>query len=211
MTQILFERKTSDDILIDAAKDALNDGGIIVIPSDTIPGIGCRADNLEAIERLFELKDRPENLPLPVILADSEDIEKFSEHLPPLFYKLTEQFWPGALTSIVKSNGRINKLVGGGLDTLGFRVPNHNLLRGVVRAIECPLALTSANPHGVSPSGEHPNLLKWWNHKIDLLILGKSTVPRAPSCVVDLTADPCSILREGPIDMDLLASLLNNA
>jgi L-threonylcarbamoyladenylate synthase len=209
MTKILFERKTDDDQLIDEAKAVLNAGGIAVIPSDTIPGIGCRVDKHNALVKLFELKERPESLPVPVIVAEPDDVKKYARHIPPVFYKLTETFWPGALTLIVKSNGKIEKLVGGGLDTLGFRVPAYNLLRGLVRAIRCPLALTSANPHGLSPSADHPDLLKWWNHKVDLLILGRSTVPRSPSAVVDLTTEPCTILREGPIEMELLKDLLN--
>ncbi|HDS30907.1 MAG TPA: translation factor Sua5, partial [Firmicutes bacterium] len=80
-----------------------------------------------------------------------------------------------------------------------------------VKAIKCPLALTSANPHGLSPSGDHPDLLKWWNHKVELIILGRYTIPRAPSAVIDLTREPSTILREGPIDMGLLKDLLNGS
>ncbi|HDS29563.1 MAG TPA: threonylcarbamoyl-AMP synthase, partial [Firmicutes bacterium] len=134
MTTILFERKTDDDQLINEAKSVFNAGGIAVIPSDTIPGIGCRVDKHDALLKLFQLKDRPESLPIPVIVAEPEDVERYAKNIPPVFYKLTATFWPGALTLILKSNGKIDKLVGGGLDTIGFRVPAYSLLRGIVKA-----------------------------------------------------------------------------
>ncbi len=208
MSTILFERKLADDILIEEVREVLNAGGIAVLPSDTIPGIGCRADSHDTILELFKLKGRPLTLPIPVILADSEQIKRYAVDLPQLFHDLTAQFWPGALTTVVRSNGKIPKVVGGGRDTIGFRVPAYDLLRGIVRAIGCPLVLTSANPHKVPPSALHPNLLSWWNHKVNLIILGRSTVPHRPSTVVDLSTEPPSIVRDGPTDMELLNSII---
>lgn len=207
MTKVLFERKTADAALIEEARQALAAGGIVVIPTDTIPGIGCRIRDLKAIKRVFELKGRPENLPIPVILADTEDIKRYCDNPPPLFSALAERYWPGQLTMVVRSNGLINRRVGGGLDTIGFRVPDSDLVRAIVRAIRCPLALTSANPHDEAPSAMHPKLLAWWNHRVDLLVLGRSTVPRAPSAVVDLTVDPPTILREGIVDPEELKAM----
>jgi L-threonylcarbamoyladenylate synthase len=208
MTKILFERKTGDDLLIEEARQALEAGGIVVIPTDTIPGIGCRVNDLKAVKRLFELKERPDNLPIPVILGETREIGRYCENPPPLFAPLAERYWPGQLTIIVRSNGRIPKRIGGGLDTIGFRVPESEMVRGIVKAIRCPLALTSANPHLETPSALHPKLLAWWNHKVELLILGRSTVPRPPSAVVDISRDPPAILREGIIDTEELRRIL---
>ena len=208
MTEIIFERKLAEEQIIELARDVLVSGGIIVIPTDTIPGIGCIADNNEGIDKLFALKDRPLNLALPVIIADSKDVENYTEVIPPTFYKLTDRYWPGPLTVILKSNGAIDKKVGGGKDTLGFRIPDNPLIRGLIRMMRKPLALTSANPHNVSPSAVHQKLLSWWKNEVDLIVLGKSTAPRIPSAVVDLVSEPPKILREGIIPtMDLESNL----
>jgi L-threonylcarbamoyladenylate synthase len=208
MSEILFERKVADDVIIEKAREVLAVGGIIVIPTDTIPGIGCLANNHDAVRKLFVLKDRPENLPIPVIIADTTDIQKYAKVVPKTFYKLSDRYWPGPLTIILESNKKIDKLVGGGLSTIGFRVPDNPLLRSIVREVGAPLALTSANPHNLAPSGEHQKLLTWWKNEVELIVLGKSTVSGVASAVVDLTATPPGILREGIINTEELEALL---
>ncbi|MCK4720101.1 Sua5/YciO/YrdC/YwlC family protein, partial [bacterium] len=128
--------------------------------------------------------------------------------IPPAFYKLTDRYWPGSVTVILKSNGVIDCSVGGGKDTLGFRIPDNPLIRGLIRKMGEPLALTSANPHNVLPSAVHQKLLTWWKNEVDLIILGRSTAPRIPSAVVDLVSDPPKILREGIIQTMELESHL---
>jgi L-threonylcarbamoyladenylate synthase len=208
MTEILFERKLAEEQIIDIGWEILKNGGIIVIPTDTIPGIGCAADNREAVKKIFDLKERPENLALPVIIADSKDVEKYVVTIPYTFYKLTDRFWPGPLTVILQSNGIIDKLVGGGKDTLGFRIPDSPLIRGLIRKLGKPLALTSANPHNLAPSAVHQKLLSWWRNEVDLVVLGRSTAPRVPSAVIDLVSVPPKILREGIIPTMELEALL---
>jgi L-threonylcarbamoyladenylate synthase len=208
MTEIIFERKLAEEQVIEKAEAILEGGGIIVIPTDTIPGIGCLASNCDAVLKVFELKERPANLALPVIIADSKDVEKYTKYIPPAFYKLTDRYWPGPVTVILKSNGVIDCSVGGGKDTLGFRIPDNPLIRGLIRKMGVPLALTSANPHNVLPSAVHQKLLTWWKNEVDLIILGRSTAPRIPSAVVDLVSDPPKILREGIIQTMELESHL---
>ena len=207
-TRIFFERKSTEDFLIEETAKVLNNGGVVVVPTDTVPGIGCRVDNLDALNRIFELKNRPSDLAVPVILSEPEQVEEYCHNVSPLFYKLAERFWPGALTIILRSNGKIDRRIGGGGDTIGFRIPDFELLPSLVKSISCPLALTSANPHGESPDGLHSAILNWWNHKVDLIILGKSTAPRPPSTVIDLTSDPACLLREATIKKDIIEPIL---
>lgn len=204
MTKIIFERKAPDDKIVEEARATLEAGGIVILPTDTIPGIGCRADDHEAVVRLFDLKARPHNLPLPVILADTEHVRRYARNLPTEYHPLAKKYWPGPLTMVLKSNGRIDRLVGGGEDTIGFRVPDYPLVRQIVSRIRGPLALTSANPHTLPPSAMHEKLLAWWNHEVELIVLGRSTVTHAASAVVDLVTDPPCVLREGIIDAEEL-------
>ena len=208
MSKVLYERDVPQETLIEEASAVLQAGGIVVVPTDTVPGIGCRANDLDALTQLFRLKERPGGLAIPIIVADAKDVELYSAHLPPVFRSLAARYWPGALTIVVSSNGKIDPLVGGGGSSLGFRVPDCPFLRGLVRNIGCPLALTSANPHGMQPSGEHSKLLEWWDSKVDLIILGRSTLLRPPSAVADISTDRPRIVREGTLDQAELTSLL---
>jgi len=208
MTEIIFERKIAEEVLVEKVATILRNGGIAVLPTDTIPGIGCRADDHDAVGRLFKLKERPENLPIPVILASKKDIENYVVKVPEAYYRLSERYWPGALTICLRSNGMIDRMVGGGLDTLGFRIPDYPFVRKIVSELGVPLALTSANPHNVQPSALHQRLLAWWKNEVEIIILGRSTAPRPASTVVDLTCDPHVILREGLLDIEELSSLM---
>ncbi len=208
MTEIIFEKKIAEEVMVERAVKVLDAGGILVLPTDTIPGIGCRADNHEAVLKLFDLKDRPATLPVPVIVADSDAVKLYTCKPPPLFDKLAARYWPGALTIVLESNGTIDSLVGGGSATLGFRVPDHRLVRSIVRGLKVPLALTSANPHNVRPSALHDRLLTWWKNEVDMIILGRSTAPLPPSTVIDLTSTPPGILREGIVVDEELRKLL---
>jgi L-threonylcarbamoyladenylate synthase len=199
MTSILLQSNVTPDKLVAEARTVLQAGGIVVLPTDTVPGIGCLANNKAGIKKLFELKNRPADLAIPVILADAADIRHYSLDLSTAFIKLAESFWPGPLTLVVASNGKIDPAVGGGLATLGFRVPNFPLLRSIVKASGFPMALTSANPHNLPPSTSHDTLLTWWDGKVDLIILGDPRVSGPPSTVVDVTDDPPIVLREGSL------------
>jgi L-threonylcarbamoyladenylate synthase len=198
----------SQSELIGEASAILKSGGTAVLPTDTVPGIGCLANNPVGITRLFELKNRPANLAIPVILADAQDIRHYALDLPISFIKLADRYWPGPLTIVVGSNGKIDPQVGGGLATLGFRVPNAPLLRKIVRAAGFPVALTSANPHNAQPTTQHETLVNWWDGQVDLIVLGESVSYGPPSTVVDISDDPPVILREGSISKhDIMAVL----
>jgi L-threonylcarbamoyladenylate synthase len=208
MTRTLFQRKVPEHVIVEEACEVLSSGGIAVLPTDTVPGIGCRADDIRAVRRLFRLKGRPADLPVPIILADTPEIRRYSPRLPAVFKRLAQHFWPGPMTIVVKSNGKLDPILGGGGETLGFRVPDFPLLVELVQTMECPIALTSANPHGTEPSGYHTRLLAWWNHKVDLIVLGRSTAPKPPSAVVDISSRPYRILRDGPLDREDITSVL---
>lgn len=211
MARIIFQEEIEPEEIVKETKDVLMSGGVAILPTDTVPGIGCCATNHKAVARLFRLKERPAGLPVPVILGDSDDLKHYAKELPPVFHRLAGRYWPGALTIVVKSNGKIDKGVGGGKDNLGFRVPDYVLLRDIVKAVDCPLALTSANPHDKEPSALYTMLIEWWNDLVDLIVLGPSkAAPPAPSAVVDITVKPPKVLREGTLDLDELTEILED-
>src|SRR5487761_627636 len=105
----------------------LKKGGIVIFPTDTAFGIGCRIDDEEAVKRLFRIRKRPENKAVPVLVSSLHMAQKYVQEIQQdVVEKLIKPYWPGALTIVLASrNDRVPELVRGGTDTVGVRVPDH--------------------------------------------------------------------------------------
>lgn len=135
------------------AKDLLENGGLVAIPTETVYGLAGNALNADAIAQIFRVKNRPQFDPLIVHVADRIQAEKYVEYIPEQAKKLADHFWPGPLTLLLKRKSIIPDLVTSGLDTVGIRCPDHALTRQLLHALSFPLAAPSANPFGyVSPT-----------------------------------------------------------
>ncbi len=177
----------------------LKDGGIVIFPTDTAFGIGCRADNEKSVKRLFEIRRRPENKATPVLVSSIEMAEKFVDEIPAGVRELMEDKWPGGLTLVLPSHdSRIASMVKGGSDTLGVRMSDHEVPLAMVSALGVPLLAPSANFAGeqtpFSLSEGNPELIKL----VDYVVGGECTI-KQPSTVVDCTSYPWKILRQGSV------------
>src|ERR1700734_3609274 len=112
---------------IKKAVQILKDGGIVIFPTDTAFGIGCRLDDGKAIKRLFTLRKRPETQATPVLVSNIHMAEEYLQQIPQeVIEKLVKPYWPGALTIVLKSKtDKIPVLVRGGGENLGVRMPDH--------------------------------------------------------------------------------------
>ena len=200
--QQIFKGITKD--IITKAKKVVDSGGVIAIPTDTIYGLAVGAFNKEAVEKLYEVKKRGRDKAIPVLIGDVNDLEKVAKDLNPKAKKLAEKFWPGALTLIVKKQSEIADAISLD-DTVGVRIPDHDLIRGLLRATG-PLATTSANVSGEAPALDIDDLLKSGTEGIDLIIDGGDVDGGVASTVVDCTDEEFRILRVGPITEEMLKS-----
>jgi L-threonylcarbamoyladenylate synthase len=135
------------DEVIQQAIEAMKAGGVIVYPTDTIYGLGADALSPEGCARVYELKGRPENNPIHVVVADLSMAETVVE-LTPLACKLAEQFLPGALTLVLPAKPGVAEILTGGTGTLGIRIPNHPVCLEIARQLGRPFTATSANISG---------------------------------------------------------------
>ncbi|OGH06420.1 MAG: hypothetical protein A2W22_06465 [Candidatus Levybacteria bacterium RBG_16_35_11] len=188
------------DNQIEKAVRILNTGGIIIFPTDTVFGIGCRMDNANAIKRLFEIRKRPKTKPVPVLVSSVDMARKYLTPIPKdVKEKLIDKFWPGPLTIILpcKTN-LIPSLVRGGGKTLGVRMPGNKTILEIIEKLDIPLLGPSANfsnrktPYDISELD--PELVK----KVDFILEGKTKSKKA-STVIDCSKKPWKILREGVI------------
>ena len=179
----------------DAARAAL-DGRLIVLPTDTVYGIGTRPDAAEATGRLFEAKKRPRHLVLPVLAASADEAGRIGR-LGGRGLALAERFWPGPLTLVVhRTDASASWSLGGDGETIGLRVPGHPLAREVLLRTGA-LAVTSANVSGEPTPARCQDVRAIFGEAVEVYVCASGSLDGTPSTVVDLTGDSPVVLREG--------------
>lgn len=186
---------------IEKAVKILNQGGIIIFPTDTAFGIGCRIDNENAIERLFKIRKRPQTQPTPVLVSDIKTAEEYLLDLPRDVKDLMETHWPGALTVVYKcKKEKVPALVRGGGEKLGVRMPDNEIILEIIKGTNTAILGPSANFHGE----DTPYALEDLDPKIvglvDFVVKGECKLKKA-STVVDCTKKPWKVLRKGTLEI----------
>lgn len=180
------------------AVSILKSGGVAVVPTDTVYGLACRFEDDAALDRIFDIKGRPEHKGLIAMIADAGDAELLCEKIPPGAAALMDAFWPGPLTLVLEARQNLHTkaLVSG---KIGVRLPDHDLLRALIRAVGGPLAVTSANLSGSpSPTGIE-RCREELGAKVDLLIDDGPSPLGVESTVVDATGRAPKVLRAGAV------------
>lgn len=191
---------------IQAALEILQTGGIVAFPTDTVYGVGALAFDNAAIESIYTAKDRPIEKAIPILIGDLSDLEKVAEDIPDMALHFAARFWPGPLTCIVPKKQTLPPAVSA-TSTVAVRIPDHPDARTLLRAAG-PMAVTSANLSGQPSPSTALDVYQQLNGRIPLILDGGKTPGGVPSTLVDCTGDEPVILREGPISLDKLRSLL---
>jgi len=191
-------KATADNIL--AASKIVRRGGLIVYPTDTVYGLGCDPLNVEAVKRLFKAKGERKK-PLPILASDVEHVEKIA-HLSGRARKIAARFWPGPLTLVVPKKPALPDVVTCNLDSVGVRVPKHDIALQLMRLSKGLLVGTSANKTGQKPPQTAYEAAEQLGKEANVILDGGPTALGTPSTVVDLTSEKPKILREGPIRLE---------
>ncbi len=144
------DQDSPSDEVIEASGRVLASSGVLVMPTDSVYGIGVAAspDN-PGLRRIFEIKRRDPSQTLPWLIADLSDLDRYGIDIPAWAYPLARAFWPGALTIVVDSSDAVPEEYRRASDgTIALRMPDSNLVRELARRAGRPLAVTSANTHG---------------------------------------------------------------
>ena len=181
------------------ALEMLREGAVVVYPTDTVYGVGCRIDDTAAIRRIYDLKGRGMQDPLPVLLADPAQLEDYGRDLTPEARRLAREFWPGALTIIVRRSDAVPALVAGGGDTIGLRVPDHPLPRALVQELGIAIVGTSANRHGAPSPVTAQQVAFDLGDAVDLILDGGRCPIGRESTVVDATTSHVRVIRQGAV------------
>lgn len=188
-------KTTSQNIRV--ASRIVSNGGLVVYPTDTVYGLGCDPFNVKAVKRVFRVKgDRKK--PLPILACSVADLEKIAR-LSDVARKIAAKFWPGPLTVIVPKKPALPDIVTNDLDSVGVRVPKHDMAIQLIRLSDGLLVGTSANKTGQKPACTASEALEQLGEEVDVVLDGGKALLEKPSTVADVTTEEPKILREGPV------------
>ena len=188
---------------IDALKEALAAGKVVAVPTDTVYGLAVDPRLPGAVDRVFALKQRPEQFQLPVLIVDPGGAVGLAEAPAPA-QRLMSRYWPGPLTLVLPRRSGIDLDLGGDPTTIGLRCPANSLLRELLRSTG-PLAVTSANRHGEAPLCTADEVREHFGPGVTAVLDGGRCDGR-PSTVVSLTGADARCLREGALSFAEIAA-----
>lgn len=194
---------------IEQAVTALRRGEVIGLPTETVYGLAADAQQVAAVERIFQIKGRPSGHPLILHLAEASWVRRFCRQVPPVVERLAAAFWPGPLTLVLERNADlVPDVVTGGLETVAVRVPAHPVAREVLNQLGRPLAAPSANRFGgVSPT-RREHVLADLGASVEWVLEGGPSREGVESTIVDLTRGAPRLLRPGTITQVQLEAVL---
>lgn len=197
--------KASDGI--NEGAQIINEGGLVVFPTETVYGLGANAFDENAVAKIFKAKGRPGDNPLIVHISSLEQVKDIAVEIPDKFYELAERFMPGPLTIILKKSDKIPYVVTAGGDTVGIRMPKNEWARALI-ANSKPLAAPSANrSKHISPTTAQ-HVYEDLQGQVELILDDGPCQVGIESTVLDLTCDTPTILRPGAITAEMLLDIV---
>lgn len=198
----------SDSAVVQAA-DILRSGGLVGVPTETVYGLAACAENLGALRRIFEVKNRPVTHPLILHIDRNSQLDEWSRDISPAARELGRLLWPGPLTMLLKRSSRVADLVTGGRATVAIRVPNHVIALNLLSQSDSALAAPSANRFGkVSPTTAQ-HVLTDLGSDVDLILDGGPCSIGVESTIVDMTRPIPQLLRPGAITVSQIEEILD--
>ncbi len=195
---------------IESAGRILRQGGLVAFPTETVYGLGADALNPDASKKIYEAKGRPSDNPLIVHIARYSDLEEIAEYIPPEAQLLSDAFWPGPLTMIVRKNERVPYETTGGMDTVAVRMPNHPVALALIQAGGGFVAAPSANTSGRPSPTLARHVAEDMNGRIPMILDGGEVGIGIESTIIDLTEDVPMILRPGYITIEMIAQVIGD-
>ena len=183
---------------------ALNEGDLVAIPTETVYGLAGSAYNEHAINKIYQLKNRPTCNPLILHTHSIEEVFKFVKEIPPNALKLAEAFWPGPLTLLLPKKSNIPKTVTSGSHLVAVRIPNHPVALSLLRQLEFPLVAPSANPYTrISPTNAKM-VYDYFGEDLPIILEGDICSKGIESTIVGFHDNVPIIYRQGAISVDAI-------
>lgn len=203
MARIEITDKSGDDAFGEAIA-ALERGDVVAYPTETFYGLGVRFDRSDSLRRLYELKRRPREKAMPVIIGSEDQLprlvsSRWLERIPSFVSRLMEAFWPGPLTLLLPSREGLSEHLTAETGMIAVRIPGESFALQLVVRYGLPITATSANPSGLPPAESAEAVRRYFGDGIDVLIDGGKSPGGLPSTIVDCGDDEARIVRQGAV------------
>lgn len=193
---------------ISEAAEIIKRGGLVAVPTETVYGLAGNGLDENAVHEIYEVKGRPAVKPLSLMVPDRGAMKGYCEDVPEQAEYLAERFWPGPLTIVLKAKELVPEIVRAGGTTVGLRCPDHPLTLEALRLAKLPFAAPSANPSGAESPKDAGKVMEYFSGRIDAVIDGGSCGIGRESTLIDMSARPYRILRQGALAADDIADAL---
>ena len=198
--------KATRNNILDASR-IVKKGGLVVYPTETVYGLGCDPFNIKAVKRVFKVKGERRK-PLPILASSINHVEKIAS-MSQEGNKIAKTFWPGPLTLVFPKKLVLPDIVTCNLDSVGVRIPKHDVALQLIKASAGLLIGTSANRTGEKPPRTVQEATQQLKEEVDIILDGGPTTLGKPSTVADLTSKKPRILREGPISLKEISDIIS--
>ena len=192
---------------LDHATGAIKRGELVVLPTDTVYGIGTDAFSQWSVERLLAAKGRGRDMPVPVLVGSPSTLQGVVTDLPESGRALVEAFWPGALTIVCRQQPSLHWDLGETRGTVAVRMPLHPMAIDLLVATG-PMAVSSANKSGSAPATTCADAEEQFGEAVTVYLDGGPSGAPTPSTIVDLTLDPPRVLRAGALPLEVLREVV---
>ena len=191
-----------------AAARILADGGLVVVPTDTVYGLAAALSRRDAVARIFVAKRRPQERAIPLLVDSLADLDQVASEVPDAARRLIERFWPGGLTLILPGRPELPSVITAGGSTVAVRMPDHRVVRELIRRLGSPLPTTSANVHARPSPRTAAEAAAELGDAVDLILDDGPAPGGVDSTIVDPLAIPPRILRVGAISVGEIEAAL---
>lgn len=189
------------------ALEALNDHQVIAFPTETVFGLGVFFDDEKAYQLLNEIKRRKEDKPYTMMLDSTNKISDYA-YLDEKYLPIINKYMPGSLTILLKSKSNVPAYVTHNTGVIGIRIPSNKEALELLKYVKKPLLVPSANRRDEKPALNDEEVKAIFDDEVKAIIKGKA-IGGLPSTIIDLTGEQIKIVREGPISIEELNSLIN--
>lgn len=207
-TRIVDKDHPIHEHIIEAGKIILSQG-IVIFPAQCLYGVAANALDPESVQKVFDIKQRPENNPILVLIPDKKSLKALVKKIPSQAEILMDRFWPGNLTLVFEAAGHVSPLLTANTGKIGIRVPGHPIARALVQQVQGPVTGTSANLSGRKGCSLISQLPRAMAQTADLILDAGRLKGGKGSTIVDVTTAPISILRQGIITKKQINSALS--
>ncbi len=190
------------------AAEFIKRGGIVAFPTETVYGLGANVFDENAVAKIFQAKQRPNDNPLIAHVGNLAQIETLVSEITPNAQKFIEAFFPAPLTIVLPKSEKVPLIATANLDTIGVRMPKNKLAQEFLKACNVPVVAPSANLSGKPSPTDWQAVFEDLNSRIDCILQGEMTEIGLESTVVDCTSDIPLILRSGAISLEELQKIV---